>query len=161
MTPAETPSFTLPGRISAAVAARPTGKITFITGDERDTVPWAQLHDDAKSMAAALQARRVGPGSHVSLLAPTTRQLVTAIQAVWLAGATAVVLPLPMRMGSIEEFVAQTRLRIRGADTSLLVVDGDLAPFIEADAGAPPMVVLDDLVGDAAAFVAPEIEPES
>src|SRR3954454_5478650 len=103
MTRAETSSFTLPGRISAAVAARPEGRITFITGDERDAVPWAQLHEDAKAMAAALQARGMGPASHVSLLAPTTRQLVTAIQAVWVAGATAVVLPLPMRMGSIEE----------------------------------------------------------
>ena len=33
----------------------------------------------------------------------------TAIQATWLAGAAAVVLPLPMRLGSIEEFVLQTR----------------------------------------------------
>src|SRR3954451_20295321 len=109
MTPAETPSFTLPGRISAAVAARPEGKITFITGDERDAVPWAQLHEDAKAMAAALQARQVGPGSHVSLLAPRSGRLVRAIRALGLAGPALVVLPLPMRMGSIEEFVSQTR----------------------------------------------------
>src|SRR4051812_2974776 len=104
MTRAETSSFTLPGRISAAIAARPEGRITFISGDDHDPVPWSQLHEDAKGMAAALQARGIGAGSHVSLLAPTTRKLVTAIQAVWLSGATAVVLPLPMRMGSIEEF---------------------------------------------------------
>ena len=58
-------------------------------------------------MAAALQARGVGPGSTTSrVLGPTTRPLVTAIQATWLAGATLVVLPLPMRLASIEEFVA-------------------------------------------------------
>ena len=67
-------------------------------------------------MAAALQARGVGPGDHVALLGPTTRPLVTAIQATWLAGATVVVLPLPMRLGSIEEFVDQTRARIHNAD---------------------------------------------
>ena len=36
-------------------------------------------------VAAALQARGVGPGIHVALLGPTTRPLVTAIQAVWLS----------------------------------------------------------------------------
>ena len=63
-------------------------------------------------------SRRLGvrPGDHVGLLGPTSRPLVTAIQAVWLAGATVVVLPLPMRMGSIEEFVDQTRARIANAD---------------------------------------------
>jgi fatty-acyl-CoA synthase len=161
MTRAESSSFTLPGRISAALAARPEGTITFVTGDERDPVRWTQLHEDAKGVAAALQARGIGPGSHVSLLAPTTRHLVTAIQAVWLSGATAVVLPLPMRMGSIEEFVAQTRLRIAGADTSLLLADGDLAGFIELEPGDPPLVVLGDLVGDAADFEAPDIDPDS
>ena len=44
-------------------------------------------------MAAALQARGVGPGSHVALLGPTSRRLVTAIEATWLAGATLVVPP--------------------------------------------------------------------
>ncbi len=67
-------------------------------------------------MAAALQARGVGPGSHVALLGPTTRPFVTAIQATWLAGATVVVLPLPMRLASIEDFVAQTRRLIVHAD---------------------------------------------
>ena len=67
-------------------------------------------------MAAGLQARGIDPGDHVAILGPTTRSLVTAIQATWLAGATVVVLPLPMRMSSIEEFVAQTRDRVLNAD---------------------------------------------
>jgi fatty-acyl-CoA synthase len=82
------------------------------------------------------------------LLGPTTRPLVTAIQAVWLTGATLVVLPLPMRLGSIEEFAAQTRTRMQSADVTLLLVDPDLAPFIEPVAGDPPMVSLDDLLAD-------------
>ena len=70
-------------------------------------------------MAAALQARGVGPGVHVGVLGPTSRPLVTAIQAVYLAGGTVVALPLPMRLGSIEEFVEQTRRRIANADAAL------------------------------------------
>src|SRR3954447_10117841 len=73
-----------------------------------DRVEWARLHDDARGIAAALQARGVGPGVHVGILGPTTRTLVTTIQATFLAGGTAVPLPLPMRLGSIDEFVGQT-----------------------------------------------------
>src|SRR5687767_12981657 len=110
----ETPlaSSTLPARIEAATARG--GTITFVNGDAADPVEWARLHDEARAMAGALQARGVGPGVHVGLLAPTSRALVTAIQATWLAGGTTVVLPLPMRLSSIDEFVAQTRTRVQG-----------------------------------------------
>jgi fatty-acyl-CoA synthase len=162
MTRAESPSSNLPGRIAEAAYAR-AGRVTFVTGGaEPDPVPWAELHQEAKGMAAALQQRGIGPGSHVSLLGPTSRALVTAIQAVWLSGGTVVVLPLPMRLGSIEEFVSQTRLRIKGADSALVIADDDLAAFLpEPDADDPPMALLSGLVGDPAGFAAPDIDPES
>ena len=94
-------------------------------------------------MAAALQARGIAPGDHVALLGPSSRGLVTAIQAVWLAGATVVVLPLPMRLSSIDEFVDQTRRRIRNADAALVLVDAELAGFVEPVPGDPPFVPLD------------------
>jgi fatty-acyl-CoA synthase len=50
-----------------------------------------------------------------------------------------------MRLSSIEEFVAQTRVRIANADVSLVLVDPELAPFIEPIAGDPPMVGWDAL----------------
>ena len=103
----------------------------------------ASSYDEARGYAANLQALGVGPGDHVALLGPTSRPLVTAIQAIWLTGATVVVLPLPMRLSSIEEFVAQTRARIINADVSLVLVDPELAPFIEPVPGDPPMVEWD------------------
>ena len=109
-------------------------------------MPWSQLHDDARVVAAGMQARGINPGQHVAILGPTSRPLVTAIQACWLAGACAVVLPLPMRMGSLEEFVDQTRSRIRNADAALLLIDPDLAPFYEPVEGDPPSVLLPDLM---------------
>ena len=42
-------------------------------------------------LAAELQAAGLRPGGHLALLGPTSRPLVTAIQATWLAGATLVV----------------------------------------------------------------------
>jgi fatty-acyl-CoA synthase len=142
-------------------AAQRDTTVTFVVGGGEDVVSWHVLHEQAKSYAAALQARGVRPGDHVALLSPTTRELVTAIQATWLAGATIVVLPLPMRLSSIEEFVAQTRQRIRNADARLCVVDPELAAFVVPEPGDPPMVPVAELAGgDAAAWVRPDEDPD-
>jgi fatty-acyl-CoA synthase len=144
-------------------AAETSGAVTFLGSAGRDgheRVPWAQLHDDAAGVAAALQARGVGPGVHVALLGPTTRRLVTTIQAVWLAGGTLVCLPLPMRLGSIEEFVVQTRRRIENARADVVVVDPELEPFLAREPGDPPVVLLDELRGDAARWIRPDDDPE-
>ncbi|MCU1351148.1 MAG: putative fatty-acid--CoA ligase [Acidimicrobiales bacterium] len=145
--------LTLPERIERAAARG--GSITFVSGDDQERVPWRVLHEEARAMAAGLQARGIGPGSHVALLGPTSRPLVTAVQAVWLAGGTTMVLPLPMRMGSLDEFVDQTRRRILQADTALVLVDPQLAPFVEPAPGDPPMAEFDDVRGDPASLVAP------
>jgi fatty-acyl-CoA synthase len=114
--------------------------LTFVVGGDHVAVPYAQLHQEARGYAANLQRLGVRPGDHVGLLGPTSRPLATAIQAVWLAGATVVVLPLPMRLSSIDEFVHQTRVRIRNADVSLVLVDPELAAFIDPVPEDPPMV---------------------
>src|SRR5688572_25113571 len=142
-------------------AAQRDTTVTFVVGGGEDVVSWRVLHEQAKGYAAALQARGVRPGDHVALLSPTTRELVTAIQATWLAGATIVVLPLPMRLSSIDEFVAQTRQRIRNADARLCVVDPELATFVVPEPGDPPMVPVAELAGgDAAAWVRPDEDPD-
>ena len=159
------PNVTLATRVEAA--AERGRAITFVGSGagsaDGERVEWARLHEDARAMAAGLQARGVRPGSHVAILGPTTRPLVTAIQAVWLCGAAAVVLPLPLRLGSVEEFVAQTRVRVRNADATLLLVDPDFAPFVEVEPGDPPMVLLSDLTGAAPAgrFVRPADDPDA
>ena len=134
---------TLHGRIAAG--ADRGNEITFISGDVHATSTWKEVHEDAVAMAGDLQGRGIRPGDHVALLGPTTRALVTGIQAVWLTGATVVVLPLPMRMGSLDEFVQQTRDRIRRADVALVLADAELAPFITPDPDDPPIVVFDEL----------------
>ncbi len=138
-------------------AADGTATVTFVGSAAggpggADRVEWSRLHDDARGVAAALQARGVGPGVHVGILGPTTRALVTTIQATFLAGGTVVALPLPMRLGSIEEFVEQTRRRIANADAALVVVDPDLAPFLDPPPGGSPgpipVVLLDALAAE-------------
>lgn len=147
-------------------AATVGGEVTFVSGDDHVTVGWAQLHEDAKSVAAALQARGIEPGDHVALLGPTTRELVTTMQGIWLAGATMVCLPLPMRLASIEEFVNQTRTRVSKADAKLLVVDPQLAEFVVDQPGDPDRTNLDELTAEAAtlspeAWVRPDDDPDA
>ena len=102
-------------------------------------VSWRQIHDEARSVAAALQAKGLVPGDHVAVLGPTSRQLMTIVRGCWMAGIASMVLPLPMRMGSLEEFVESTRARIRHGDAKLVLIDELLAAFYEAAPGDPPI----------------------
>jgi fatty-acyl-CoA synthase len=155
-----------PARLEAAADS---GKgITFVGASVAPegpyTVSWRQLHDEARSVAAALQARGLVPGDHVAVLGPTSRALVTVVRACWLAGMTSMVLPLPMRMGSLDEFVSSTRARIRHGEARLLVVDEILASLVED--GDPPVAPLASLLPGAPnvpggdAFEMPAADPE-
>jgi fatty-acyl-CoA synthase len=105
-------------------------------------VPWRQVHDEARAVGAALQAQGLVPGDHVAILGPTSRQLMTVVRGCWMAGLASMVLPLPMRMGSLDEFVNSTRGRIRHGDAKLVLIDDQLAPFYEAAPGDPPIAAL-------------------
>ena len=148
------PSLPITKRLErAATSAR---GINFVASGGEVRVTWAELHDDARVVAASLQARGVAPGDHVAILGPTSRGLVTAIQGCWLAGAASMVLPLPMRMGSLEEFIAQTRGRIRHGDARLVLIDEALAPFYVTEPGDPPTVPLTNVLPGAAGAPRPD-----
>ena len=102
-------------------------------------VGWNEIHDRARAVGAALQARGLVPGDHVAILGPTSREVMTIVRGCWLAGLASMVLPLPMRMGSIEAFIEGTRARIRHGDAKLVLIDDLLADFYEAAAGDPPI----------------------
>ena len=64
-------------------------------------VSWSELHTKAKAMANQLVSRGVRKGSHVAILGNTSLDLITAIQSVWLCGATVVIIPLPYRLSTL------------------------------------------------------------
>ena len=97
------------------------------------------MHDEARAVGAAFQARGLVPGDHVAILGPTSRGLITAIRGCWMAGIASMVLPLPMRMGSLDAFIESTRARIRHGDAKLVLIDDMLAAFYEAGPGDPPI----------------------
>ena len=128
-------------------------------------VPWSRIHDDAKVVAASLQARGLVPGDHVAILGPTSRPLMTIIQGCWLAGCASMVLPLPMRMGSLDAFVDSTRGRIRHGDAKLILIDDLLAGFYTATPDDPPIEPMAAVLpGPGApsseAWVRPDDDPE-
>src|SRR5215203_5964123 len=114
---------------------------TSVTPDgEPVYVPWRQLHDEARAVGAALHARGLVPGDHVAILGPTSRGLMTIIRGCWMAGLASMVLPLPMRMGSLDAFIESTRARIRHGDAKLVLIDDQLAEFYSGAPGDPPIV---------------------
>jgi fatty-acyl-CoA synthase len=147
-------------------SAGSSGTLTFVGSAANggaggvEPVPWGRHHEDAQAVAARQQAAGIGPGRRVAILGPTSRPLVTAIQAVWLAGATVVCLPLPLRLGSLDEFRAQTRQRIRHAEADLVVLDPELAPFVTPEPGDPPVLGLDERRGHAPAWERPPDDPD-
>ena len=155
---------TLPMRLEAA--ADRGGTVTFVTGAtdgpgySTEAVEWARLHEEARALAAALHRRDIGPGSTVAILGPTSRALVTAIQATWLSGATLAMLPLPMRLGSMDEFVESTRRRIANAEASIVLVDPQLSGFVPADLSVTTFAEL-AASASAAAYAMPVVDRDS
>jgi fatty-acyl-CoA synthase len=107
--------------------------------DESFVVSWRELHDDARSVGAALQAKGLVPGDHVAVLGPTSRELMTIVRGCWMAGIASMVLPLPMRMGSLDTFIEGTRARILHGDAKLVLIDDLLADFYTPAEGDPPI----------------------
>ena len=101
-------------------------------------ISWREIHDDARAVGAALQALGLIPGDHVAILGPTSRELMTIVRACWMAGIASMVLPLPMRMASLDAFVDSTRSRIRHGEAKLVLIDDQLADFYQTIPGDPP-----------------------
>ena len=146
-----------------AAAERPTG-VRFVgqsvlppdCTDSSAFVPWSQIQYDAQVVAASMQARGLVPGDHVAILGPTSRSLITIIRGCWLAGCASMVLPLPMRMGSLEAFIEGTRSRIRHGDAKLILIDELLAAFYESAPGDPPIEPMASVLPGADGAPSPE-----
>ncbi|MFK7917697.1 MAG: AMP-binding protein [Ilumatobacter sp.] len=129
-------------------------------------VGWDQIHDEARAVGAALQAKGLVPGDHVAVLGPTSRELVTIVRGCWMAGIASMVLPLPMRMGSLDVFIESTRARIRHGDAKLVLIDDQLADFYTAVEGDPPIDAMASVLPGAAnvpsgdALEIPDHDPE-
>ena len=132
--------------ISRLESAAERGKaVTIVETDQPERLEWAQLHDDARTLASSMQSLGVAPGDTVAVLGPTSRQVLTAIQATWLAGAAVTILPLRTRLMSENEFGEQTRSRLDASQVSLAVCDPELAPLLDPRPGGLRLLFLDEI----------------
>jgi fatty-acyl-CoA synthase len=116
-------------------AGKEPGTITFLSPAGDDRLTWGDLHADALRAAGGLQAAGAGPGRSVALLSLNSRAAVTAIAAVWLAGASLTVLPTPARTMDIEAFLAATERHLDRLGQPLVLVGppyDDLSPALTA-----------------------------
>jgi fatty-acyl-CoA synthase len=108
--------------------------VTFLqAGKDPQFWPWEKLYERAHRWARVLVSWGAGPGTRVAALSSTSPDLVTLIIASWLARTTIIVLPLPLRLGSLERFREATASRVRGGRVHMVFVSEEFSPFIQGD----------------------------
>ncbi|MEJ3749948.1 AMP-binding protein [Actinomycetes bacterium KLBMP 9797] len=129
------------------------GSLTVLDAEGRaEELSWARVHLRARRVAAVLAGEGVGRGRRVGLLADTSVDLVSVLQAVWLTGGAVTV--LPVGAGGHRD---RDRVRAVAADAALdLVVVAD--PAVGA-LGAPVLPLADLVRRSAIAAPAPVIRP--
>ncbi len=123
--------------------------VTLLAPDGGERVGWAELYDDALRAAAGLQARGVGPGRPVVILAATSRATLTAAMAAWLAGGSLTMAPTPARTVDLARYLADTRSRFDSLGNPLVLVGApweDALPALTGGAGR--VLALADVVGE-------------
>ena len=131
------------------VAAGRGQELVMLDGPAPEHLSWGALHEDARRMAACLQVRGVAPGDRVALLGSTSRGMLTAIQASWLAGAAVIVPPLRTRLESDEEFRSRTQARMSQGEAAVVVCDPDLVA-VSSGPSLPEPVTFPELSAAAA-----------
>lgn len=152
----------LPPTLTERIDTAPHGghKIVFLMRHDFVEVPMEAFVDGARKAAARMQAAGVGPADKVVFLGTTSPRLVQAIVGAWLAGATVIVLPLPMRLGSLDAFVQATRRRVEVAKPKLAIVAEEFLDVVGNDASIAPTPLKEIVEGPAPHYEPPQVSPE-
>jgi acyl-CoA synthetase (AMP-forming)/AMP-acid ligase II len=148
-----------------ANAAASAHGLTFVDLRERETAfSFAELAARARIVAQALIARGVQRGDRVAIVLPTCVGFVDAFFGALLAGAVAVPLYPPVRLGRLEEYHAQTARTLTAAGAKILVTDARVRRLLgEAVLRARPAlgcVKIEDLLGDGRPGALPVVSPD-
>jgi fatty-acyl-CoA synthase len=143
--------------------------VRFLDAAEGDGVRlgYRELHERARGVAGALQARGLAPGEHVAIVLPTGPAFYDAFFGAALAGLVPVPLYPPVRLGRMDEYHERTSAMLRACRAKLVLTDrrvrrllgeavaragGGLAcEVVDALEGRAPLPV--DVSPDDAAFV--------
>jgi fatty-acyl-CoA synthase len=122
--PAPSPRFPTLAHALLAAAGHSSG-VSFVDLHERElALTWGEVVARAERTAAALAARGVAPGERVAIVLRTGPEFLDAFFGTWLAGAVPVPLYPPVRLGRMEEYLAQTARMLAVSGARLVVSSG-------------------------------------
>ena len=101
------------------------------------SLSFSKFGDGATSYQRALEKLGVRPGVVVAVMGPTSPELVRACCAIWLAGATLCVLPVPTRLANLEHFLLQSMEKLRRSGAAMLVGEEGAVSCFKEMAGIP------------------------
>ena len=97
---------------------------------------FAELRDDALTMARRLVAAGVAPEDRIALVAETSAEFAALFFGVVYAGAWPVPLPLPTSFGGRDSYIDQLRVQLGSCDPKMLIYPPELADMAKAAADA-------------------------
>ncbi|MBB4618785.1 fatty acyl-AMP ligase [Sphingomonas abaci] len=98
--------------------------------------PFAELRDDAMTMARRLIAAGVAPQDRIALVAETSAEFAALFFGVVYAGAWPVPLPLPTSFGGRDSYIDQLRVQLGSCNPKMLIYPPELADMAKAAAEA-------------------------
>ncbi len=107
----------------AAAAASAEGLVFCDAREREERLSFRELFERARATAAALVERGVRPGDRVAIVLPTGPWFMDAFFGALLAGAVAVPLYPPVRLGRLDEYHAQTAARLAAAGARVVLTD--------------------------------------
>ncbi len=134
---------------------------TFVSDDlEDESISWRDFYKRSLRIAGYLQNFGLTIEDKLSYFGMTRGDALNLLQATWLVGAIPTVLPLPLRLLSIEDFVAQIKRRLTLIDPKLIVIDDAVLEFIDTSSFGFEFLKLSDLINDSAKNNYPYFKPK-
>jgi fatty-acyl-CoA synthase len=140
-------------------AQGPTGVNLYgLRGELNAALPYAELRDRARALAARLLAAGLEPGDRVGLAAETDADFVTAFFACQYARLTPAPLPLPAPLGGREAYVEQIGRMLGSAKAAAVFGPAAILPWLKdaAEAAGTPLAAQ---ISDLPAAAARELPP--
>jgi acyl-CoA synthetase (AMP-forming)/AMP-acid ligase II len=147
-------------------AARSEAALTFVDLHEREErLPFSAIRDRAEASARALIAHGVRPGDRVAIVAPTGPSFMDAFFGALLAGAVAVPLYPPVRLGRLDEYHASTARMLAAAEVAVVLADARVRRLLGVPVARarPPLgcVAIEELAGCSAPVALPAVAGEA
>jgi fatty-acyl-CoA synthase len=122
---------------------RPDGRVMTLRASGHETASWAELLDDARHRASQLEARGLGRGARVGLVAEASSATYATALAVLLTGGALMMLPDPPAPPLGAALTGHVRLLARAAALSAVIVEGQSS----TDQGVPIISMESLIVG--------------